>query len=79
MENFPKLEGTQVALVRAEKSTGIILDEMFNKRVSHDQAVFTLFEDITLAQAYAEKIKSTHNDVEFIIYGKGQVVLLFIQ
>ena len=79
MKDFPILEDEQVVVVRAQKSTGIILDETYNKLVSDDQNMFTIFQNIGVANAYIEENKRTRNDIEFIIYGKGQIVLSFFQ
>lgn len=79
MTNFPTIHDDQVALARAQKATGIILDEEFNIDISELKKVFTIFEGIQEAIDYIETIKSIRKDIEFIIYDKNQLVISFIQ
>ncbi len=79
MTNFPTLQENQVALARAQKATGIILDEQFNVHISELNEVYTIFEGMQQAIAYVDSVKGTRNDVEFIIYDRNQSVLSFIQ
>ncbi len=67
MSNFPALQNDQVALARAQKATGIIIDEACNIDISELNKVFTIFEGIQEAIDYIENIKSIRKDIEFII------------
>lgn len=77
MEPFPCLKHSQVALVRAEKKTGYVLDEEFALAVSDDQKVYTVFDSLSQAQAFAEKIISFNQEIEVAIYSDRQEVLFY--
>ena len=78
MNKFPVLKPNEVALVRADHNTGIILDEMFNRAITDDQNVYTIFKSEKEALAAARKILSEKGDVEILIYGAGQECLYFL-
>lgn len=77
MRPFPQLKYNQVALVRAEKKTGYVLDEEFVLAVSDDQKVYTVFDSLSQAQAFAEKIISSNQEIEVAIYSDRQEVLFY--
>lgn len=79
MEDFPKLAFNEVALMRADVYTGHILDEEFNLVLDNAQSVYTIFHDIKLAQEYAEYTLSIRKNVEFIVYGKDNEVILYLR
>ncbi|WP_207513117.1 hypothetical protein [Longitalea luteola] len=72
---FPQLSEKEVALVRAEKNTGIIVDDKFERHISESQVYYSVFESYEAALQYINSI--SRKDIEFIIYGKNQEVLLF--
>jgi hypothetical protein len=73
--HFPQLSENEVALVRAEKNTGIIVDDKFERHVSENQVYYSVFENYEAAFLYINSI--SRKDTEYIIYGKNQEVLLF--
>lgn len=75
MEKFPKLEGEQVALLRADVNTGHVLDDTLNLAVNDHQKVFTLFDDVEEALLFAKELISQNNKVECVIYSEGRKVL----
>lgn len=77
MESFPHLRHNQVALVRAEKKTGYVLDEELALAVSDNQKVYTVFDSLGEAQAFAEKILSSNQEIEVAIYSDRQEVLFY--
>jgi len=67
---FPELRDSQVALLRAEISTGIVLDEHFNRATSPSQNVYTIFEDFNSAIDFAKSLINKRKDIECNLYGK---------
>lgn len=77
MKPFPYLKHNQVALIRAEKKTGHVLDEDFVLAVSDNQKVYTVFDSLDEGQAFAEKIISSNEEIEVVIYSNLQEVLFY--
>lgn len=79
MQKFPVLSKDQVALIRAEFSTGIILDEMFSYAISKEQRVYNVFDSFEEATTFAKKILSEKNNVEVIIYDSEEKLLSYLK
>ena len=62
-DDFPHLTGTQVALVRAEASTGIVLLPSGAYRLGAG-AHYTTFESVTEAERYAATFLREHPSAE---------------
>lgn len=75
MDKFPLLQGEQVALLRVDKSTGIVLDENFSPDISEKQIRFSKFETQEEAVIYIESLKRV--DIEFCIYDKNKNITIF--
>ena len=75
MEKFPQLNGDQVALLRAEVNTGIILDENYIYATKEEKKVYTVFESLEKAIEFAKTITQGRPNVEYGIYGEGEVFL----
>ena len=73
--DFPKLSIKQVALIRAECNTGIILDENFRRHISAQQTFYSVFETYENALKYIKSISM--KDVEFTIYNQNRQILLY--
>jgi hypothetical protein len=71
--HFTQLFEKEVALVRAEKNTGIIVDDIFERHASENQVFYSVFESFESAIQYINSI--SRKDIEYIIYGKNQEVL----
>jgi len=78
MEKFPYLRNNQVALLKAERGTGHIIDENFQLAVSNLQKVFIVFDNVDIALQAAKGFIISNNEIEIILYGKNKVVLYFI-
>jgi len=78
MENFPELNGTEVALIRADSLTGHVLDENFDLALKDSQVVFSVFNDAAVALSFAQSIISQHRAIECVIYGKNKEVIHYI-
>lgn len=78
LENFPKLQEHQVAIIMAQKSTGIILNDKLEFDISDGQNIYFVFESFETAKTYIDGIKKSRSDIEFVIYDKIGVVLEFI-
>lgn len=79
MGQFPVLRDNQVALVHAQHSTGIILDENFkyvNIKVSPN--FYLVFNDLDKAKEYINSKVEGANDVEFVVYNKDQDVVFYV-
>lgn len=77
MQSFPYLRFNQVALVRAEKKTGYVLDEELALALNDNQKVYTVFDSLNDAQVFAEKILSSNQEIEVAIYSDLQEVLFY--
>ncbi|WP_316753456.1 hypothetical protein [Pedobacter gandavensis] len=75
LENFPIMNVKEVALVRAEIATGILLDEACNYAVYPHQKVYTVFENIDKGLKYARQIIEEKRNIECVLYGIDQRVL----
>ena len=78
MENFPELNDSQLALLRADVKTGHILDNEFNLAINDHQKVFTLFDDAKTALLFAKDVLKKNTNVECVIYTKDKSVLYHI-
>lgn len=78
MENFPPLQGDQVALLRAKVETGNLLDENYELVLNNFQNVYTIFEDVKTALLAAQEIIEGNKSIECVIYDKQRVVLHYI-
>lgn len=78
IEEFPVLKNGEVALLRAKRATGHVIDANFQLAVSVSQKVFTVFNDINAALLSTREIIKQNNDIEITLYGKDNVVLYFI-
>lgn len=76
IENFPRLDDKQVALIRTELNTGHVLDEEFHLAINENQKVFTVYNNIDEAKMEALKILEKRKDTELVIYDYKQSVLL---
>jgi hypothetical protein len=79
MKAFPKLYGTEVALLRSEFSTGIVLNKDYNKSLNSNDEVYTVFDTKEDAIIYIESTLSNRSNTEFVLYDKDQNVLQYIQ
>lgn len=72
---FPDLKSTEVALVRADNNTGIVLDIDCKIHTNTNQIKYTIFDSIESAITYINENKKTYKDIEFIIYNKFNNVI----
>jgi hypothetical protein len=79
MRQFPDLNDDQVAIMRADSLTGHVLDESFLLAVDDCQTVYTIADSLEDAIGIVDDLKAKNANVEFVIYGKDEVVLKFIQ
>ncbi|WP_078673150.1 hypothetical protein [Chitinophaga eiseniae] len=78
MENFPFLQGGQVALLRARVETGNVLDENHELAIDDRQKVYTIFGDVKTALLAAQNIIKGDKSIECVIYDKERAVLHYI-
>jgi hypothetical protein len=78
MNGFPQLMNNQVALIRAQYSTGHVLDEKLNLAITDNQEVYSIFDDLSIAIEFANKLILTNNNIECAIYGKEQGIVKYI-
>ena len=77
MESFPELKKNQVALIRADKKNGHVLDEKLVLAVDKNQIVYTVFESLNEAKIFAEIFLATNQDIELVIYSSNEEVLFY--
>jgi hypothetical protein len=77
INSFPKIKGNQIVLLKAEASTGIVLNKNFTRNSLYDRdgQIYTVFENIDLAKKYIDEKIKIHANTEYIIYGKDETVL----
>ncbi|HZX58963.1 MAG TPA: hypothetical protein VFE54_09560 [Mucilaginibacter sp.] len=78
MEKFPILKNEHVVLLRAELSTGIVLDEQLFRATKDGQKVYTVFEEVDKSLQFAKQLISEHPNVECCIYSNEQKVLFYM-
>jgi hypothetical protein len=78
MEKFPQLKNQQVALLRADINTGIVLDKYYAYATNSNQEVYAVFDHIDSAIRFAKSIISERSDIECGIYGNDPVALLIL-
>lgn len=78
MEKFPQLKDGQVALLRADTNTGIVLDKDYIYATTSDQEVYTVFDNIDSAIIFAKAVISERKGIECGIYGNDPVALLIL-
>ena len=75
MTKFPELKSTEVALVRADNNTGIVLDVDYKIYINVNQIKYSIFDSIESAITHINENKKTHKNMEFVIYDNfGNVV-----
>lgn len=77
-EEFPLLQKRQVALLRADVNTGIVLDESYNYATNSFQKVYTVFPDKFVALEAAKKLITERSTVECCIYDDQEKLLWFL-
>lgn len=75
MESFPILQHNQVALLRADKNTGIVLDDQLSFALNDSQKVFSVFDSLNDAIVFADDFLSFNQKVEIVIYSDNEEVL----
>jgi hypothetical protein len=78
MQQFPALKDNEVALMRAQFSTGHILDENINLAINDDQPVYTIFKNLDEAIIAAQKIIEENSSIECVIYGKENAFIKYV-
>ena len=69
MQKFPEIKEGEVALIRVDTNTGIVLDNLFKRyRDNNNQIAYTVFEQLQTAKEYANEFLATTNLFEFVIY-----------
>lgn len=69
MQQFPALKDNEVALMRAQFSTGQVLDENYNLAINDHQSVYSIFTNLDEAIIAAQKIIEENRNIECVIYG----------
>lgn len=75
IEVFPELKQNEVALLRAEVATSVVLDEAFHRVISAGQKVYTVFASIEEVLIIVKDIMVKMKSIECVIYGRDQSVL----
>jgi hypothetical protein len=75
IENFPELNDSEVAILRAESVTGHVLDENFVLAIDNSQKVFTIVSNVDEALKIAKNIIEEKKGIECVIYDQAKKVL----
>lgn len=76
MKEFPKLIGDQVALIKADINTGIILDDSYNYSVNPNDSIYIVLANKDDAIKLAKSIVLEKGNVECGIYDINQKMIL---
>ncbi|MCL1923959.1 MAG: hypothetical protein FWF50_00075 [Defluviitaleaceae bacterium] len=81
MLNFPRIKSSQLAVSRAERSTGIMLNEKFERHLNNNEeyVVFTIFESLDDARNYVDRLKIEREDIEFYVYNHLQELVYMVR
>jgi hypothetical protein len=75
MEKFPKLEQNQVALLRADVNTGIVLDDNYAVATKDIQNVYSIYDSMDDSIKYIKSVFNIRDDIEFVIYDFNNEVI----
>lgn len=78
MQPFPTLHDNEVALVRAEFSTGVVLDEDFKQAIHEYQKVYTIFENLDTAISATERMIRENTNIECTLLGRENSLIKYI-
>lgn len=71
---FPALTGQQVALIRADADSGILLDEDYNPFDGESKSLYTVFANLDEAIKYIQQVVRKQRGTEAIVYSSETVV-----
>lgn len=77
-EPFPSLLDTQVALIRAEYNTGIVVDKNYAKAMGDNQQVYTVYSNTDQALKAAIDIVHSHPHIECCIQRVGEELVYYV-
>jgi len=77
-EKFPELNEGEVALMMADRNTGIVLNEDFKYATDPSQKVYRIFDNIDDALEYAKVLIAEKKTVECYVYERGEKLLYFL-
>jgi len=78
VQSFPILNDNEVVLMRAEFSTGHVLDENFKLAIHEYQKVYTIFENLDAAINAAEKMIRENTNIECTLLGRDNNLVRYI-
>lgn len=77
-EPFPSLLDTQVALIRAEYNTGIVVDKNYARAMGDNQQVYTVYSNSNEALRVAIDIVQSHPHIECCIQRVGEELVHYV-
>lgn len=78
LEPFPSLVDTQVALIRAEYNTGIVVDVYYSRAMDSNQQVFTVYSNADEALRAAINIVQSRPNIECCIQRVGEELVHYV-
>jgi hypothetical protein len=78
LEKFPGLKSGQVALMRADINTGIVLDDQYHYATTPMQHVYTVYASSEEGLRSAKAIVIERGNVECVLYDEGEKLLYYI-
>jgi len=72
MTEFPKLEGTQVAILHTDAKTGDVLDAKYMPYTEAGQKLYVVFNSLDEALTHIQKQVRPLGDVEVIVYNAAK-------
>jgi hypothetical protein len=77
-EPFPSLLDTQVALIKAEYNTGIVVEKNYARAMGDNQQVYTVYSNTDQALKAAIDIVHTHPHIECWIQRVGEELVHYV-
>ena len=77
---FPTIKEKQIALLIAEKKTGIVLNNNLDiyREDENNGPVYKVFENLSMVDDYIKILKANRDDLEFVLYDYKQTVVKYI-
>lgn len=75
MKEFPKLIGEQIALLKADVNTGVVLDDNYNYSINPNDRVYVVFANKDEALKIAKTIVLERKNVECGLYDLNQKMI----
>ena len=74
---FPRINANQVALLRVDSLTGILLDDNFRLFISEEQIAYSIFESYKDAMNYVESVIKPKETIDATLYDYSNNIIYY--